>query len=154
MNKPRKTRSRTSSKKDPTMSTTVDPKTNEVVALGRRKRATARVRVKPGSGLFVVNGKPVNEYLCREVLVMLAKHPFEATGTVDRYDVRATCDGGGLSGQAGALSLGVARALLHLDENHKPNLRAEGVLTRDPREVERKKYGRPGARKRFQFSKR
>ena len=136
------------------MGTSVDSKTNEVVAVGRRKRATARVRLQPGSGQFIVNGKPIQDYLCREVLVMLAKHPFEATGTVDRYDVRAICDGGGLSGQAGALSLGVARALLHLDENNKPALRGEGVLTRDPREVERKKYGRPGARKRFQFSKR
>ena len=136
------------------MGTSVDPKTNEVVAVGRRKRATARVRLQPGSGQFVVNGKPIQDYLCREVLVMLAKHPFEATGTVDRYDVRAICDGGGLSGQAGALSLGIARALLHLDENSKSALRSEGVLTRDPREVERKKYGRPGARKRFQFSKR
>lgn len=136
------------------MSISVDPKTNEVVALGRRKRATARVRLTPGSGRFIVNDKPVNEYLCREVLVMLATHPFEVTGTVDRYDVRAICDGGGLSGQAGALSLGIARALVHIDENLRSNLRGAGVLTRDPREVERKKYGRPGARKRFQFSKR
>ena len=136
------------------MGTSVDPKTNEIVALGRRKRATARVRLKPGSGLFVVNGKPIQEYLCREVLVMLAKHPFESTGTIDRYDVRAICDGGGLSGQAGALSLGIARALVHIDENLRGSLRAEGEMTRDPREVERKKYGQPGARKRFQFSKR
>lgn len=136
------------------MGTSVDPKTNEIVALGRRKRATARVRIKPGSGLFVVNGKPVDEYLAREVLVMLANRPFEATGTVGTYDVRAICAGGGLSGQAGALSLGIARALLEVDENHQGVLRGDGLLTRDPREVERKKYGRPGARKRFQFSKR
>ena len=136
------------------MSISVDPKTNEIVSLGRRKRATARVRMIAGSGKFIVNDKPVDEYLCREVLVMLAKHPFEVTGTIDRFDIRALCDGGGLSGQAGALSLGIARALVHMDENLRVSLRGAGVLTRDPREVERKKYGRAGARKRFQFSKR
>lgn len=132
----------------------IDPNTKEIVALGRRKRATARVRIKPGTGLFVVNGKPVAAYLARETLVQMAKQPFDATNTVDHYDVRARCDGGGLMGQAGALRLGVARALLAENENFRTALRGQGLLTRDPREVERKKYGQPGARKRFQFSKR
>jgi len=136
------------------MGTIIDPKTNETVTVGRRKRATARVRIKPGTGVFTVNGKTIEEYMARPVLVQLAKQPFEATGNVDRYDVRAICDGGGLSGQAGALRLGIARALVAGDENLRPTLRKADVLTRDPREVERKKYGRPGARKRFQFSKR
>ena len=136
------------------MSATIDPRTNEVVAVGRRKEATARVRLKPGTGQIIVNGHPVREYLGREVLVMLATQPFLATGTVQQYDVRANCDGGGLAGQAGALRLGIARALVKANENWLPALRKAGMLTRDAREVERKKYGQPGARKRFQFSKR
>lgn len=132
----------------------IDPKTNEIVATGRRKRATARVRIKPGTGLFTVNGHPVEDYLARQTLVQVAKQPLEVTNTLDRYDVRALCDGGGLTGQAGALRMGVARALLAENENFRAALRSYGLLTRDSREVERKKYGRPGARKRFQFSKR
>ena len=128
--------------------------TNETVAIGRRKAARARVRIQPGTGKIVVNGSSVDAYLAREVLVMIAKQPFEATGNVDKYDVRALCDGGGLAGQAGALRLGIARALVKIDENYRVALRRAGLLTRDSREVERKKYGRPGARKRFQFSKR
>ncbi len=127
---------------------------NEVVAIGRRKESRARVRMKPGTGQIVVNGRPVDEYLAREVLVMIAKQPFSVTETVDRYDVRARCDGGGLTGQAGALRLGIARALAEADPNNHLALRRAGLLTRDAREVERKKYGQPGARKRFQFSKR
>lgn len=126
----------------------------EVVATGRRKEARARVRIKPGTGKVVVNGRPMDEYLAREVLVMMANQPFEATGNVGKYDVRASCDGGGVAGQAGALRLGIARALLKIDESYRAPLRHAGLLTRDAREVERKKYGRPGARKRFQFSKR
>jgi len=132
----------------------VDAKTNEVVATGRRKNASARVRMKPGTGLVTVNGRPMDEYLAREVLVMLAKQPFDVTDTVDRFDIRARCSGGGLTGQAGALRLGIARALVELDEKYRSVLRKHGLLTRDAREVERKKYGQPGARKRFQFSKR
>ena len=132
----------------------IDKKTNEIVAVGRRKRASARVRIKPGTGKFTVNGKDVKEYLERDVLVYLAKQPFQATGTMDQFDVRAICDGGGVSGQAGALRLGVARALMENDSNLRGTLRSAGLLTRDAREVERKKYGQPGARKRFQFSKR
>ena len=132
----------------------IDSKTQEIVAVGRRKRATARVRIKPGTGKFIVNGKEVREYLCRDVLVQAAKRAFEVTGNADRFDVRAICDGGGLSGQAGALRHGVARALVENEEALRVTLRRAGLLTRDAREVERKKYGQPGARKRFQFSKR
>ncbi len=126
----------------------------EIVTIGRRKEARARVRMKPGVGQITVNGKPVAEYLARDVLVMAANQPFIATETVGRFDIRALCDGGGLSGQAGALRLGIARALLEHDEKYRVPLRKAGLLTRDAREVERKKYGQPGARKRFQFSKR
>lgn len=126
----------------------------ETVAIGRRKAARARVRIKPGTGKAIVNGLPMDQYLAREVLVMVANQPFEATGNVGKYDIRALCDGGGLAGQAGAIRLGIARALLKIDESYRVPLRRAGLLTRDAREVERKKYGRPGARKRFQFSKR
>ena len=132
----------------------IDSKTKEIVAVGRRKRATARVRIMPGTGQFLVNGRPVEEYLARETLVQMEKQPFVTTETTGRYDVRARCDGGGLMGQAGALRMGIARALVEENENLRSPLRRAGLLTRDAREVERKKYGQPGARKRFQFSKR
>ncbi|MCH8205085.1 MAG: 30S ribosomal protein S9 [Candidatus Hydrogenedentes bacterium] len=132
----------------------IDKYTSEIVTIGRRKDARARVRIKPGSGNIVVNGRPIREYLARDVLVMLANQPFEATETVGRFDVRVRAEGGGLSGQAGAIRLGIARALLEYDANYKGTLRSAGLLTRDAREVERKKPGQPGARKRFQFSKR
>ncbi len=128
--------------------------TNETVAIGRRKCATARVRIKPGTGVITVNGRPIDKYLEREVLVMMATQPLKITEGTDKWDIRARCDGGGLSGQAGALRLGIARALVKWDENLRSPLRRAGLLTRDAREVERKKYGQPGARKRFQFSKR
>lgn len=127
---------------------------NEIVTIGRRKDASARVRLKPGTGQITVNGRPIDEYLAREVLVMLAKQPFDATQTVGKFDVRARCIGGGLAGQAGAIRLGIARALVEYNEENRTILRSAGLLTRDAREVERKKYGQPGARKRFQFSKR
>lgn len=127
---------------------------SEFVAVGRRKEASARVRVTPGTGVITVNGQDVAQYLAREVLVMMARQPLEATGNAGKLDIRARCMGGGLSGQAGALRLGIARALLEMDENLRGPLRRAGLLTRDAREVERKKPGRPGARKRFQFSKR
>jgi small subunit ribosomal protein S9 len=110
--------------------------------------------MQPGTGKIVINGRDIREYLARDVLVMTATQPFKLTGTSDRFDLRVRCDGGGVSGQAGALRLGIARALLELDEKHRAALRKAGYLTRDAREVERKKYGQPGARKRFQFSKR
>ncbi len=132
----------------------IDKYTGETVTIGRRKASRARVRMKPGSGKLVVNGRPIREYLARDVLVTLANQPFEATETEGRFDIRVRADGGGLSGQAGAIRLGIARALLEYDANHKGPLRSAGLLTRDAREVERKKPGQPGARKRFQFSKR
>ena len=132
----------------------IDSNTHEIVTIGRRKDARARVRMKPGSGLIIINGRPIDEYLARDVLVTLAKQPFVTTETVGKFDIRAKCDGGGLSGQAGAIRLGIARALVEHDEKHRVDLRKAGLLTRDARIVERKKYGQPGARKRFQFSKR
>jgi len=132
----------------------IDSKTKEIVTTGRRKRATARVRIQPGSGKFLVNGRPVELYLARETLVQLAAQPLDLIGMRESYDVRARCDGGGLAGQAGALRLGIARALVENDENMRSVMRTAGLLTRDSREVERKKPGQPGARKRFQFSKR
>ena len=132
----------------------IDKNTLEIVTIGRRKEARARVRLKPGAGHIVVNGRPIREYLARDVLEMVANQPFVVTETQGRFDVRIRADGGGLSGQAGAIRLGIARALLEYDENYRRPLRMAGLLTRDAREVERKKYGQPGARKRFQFSKR
>ena len=132
----------------------IDPRTNEIVTVGRRKRATARVRLIPGTGKYTVNGHPVAEYLARETLVQVATQPLELLGLKDSFDIRARCDGGGLAGQAGALRLGIARAIAENDENLRPALRTAGLMTRDAREVERKKPGQPGARKRFQFSKR
>jgi len=127
---------------------------NEIVAVGRRKSSTARVRLKPGTGVITVNGKTVDEYMARDVLVMMANQPFDATDNNGKWDVRANCAGGGVAGQAGALRLGIARALAKIDSKYIAVLRRYNLLTRDAREVERKKYGRPGARKRFQFSKR
>ena len=127
---------------------------NEIISIGRRKDARARVRMKPGTGRVTINGRQMDEYFAREVLVMVAMQPFELTENMGKYDIRARCQGGGLSGQAGALRLGIARALVKVDENMRRPLRKAGLLTRDAREVERKKYGQPGARKRFQFSKR
>lgn len=127
---------------------------NEIVTIGRRKAARARVRMKPGSGVIQVNGRTIEDYMARDVLVTIAREPLVLTGNVDKYDFRVRCDGGGLSGQAGALRLGIARALVKQDESLRTPLRKAGLLTRDAREVERKKPGQPGARKRFQFSKR
>ena len=118
------------------------------------RSATARVRLIPGTGKYMVNGRPVGEYLARETLVQVATQPLDLLGLKDSFDIRARCDGGGLAGQAGALRLGIARAIAENDENLRPALRTAGLLTRDAREVERKKPGQPGARKRFQFSKR
>lgn len=132
----------------------VDNNSGEVVAVGRRKESSARVRIKPGSGKISVNGRDMREYLGRDVLVMLAKQPFDVTETTAKFDVRIRCTGGGKTGQAGAIRLGIARALIEHDGNLRDVLKKAGLLTRDAREVERKKYGQPGARKRFQFSKR
>jgi small subunit ribosomal protein S9 len=130
------------------MTTTTKPLT------GRRKEAVARVRLVPGSGQTKVNGKSALDYLRRETLVLHALRPLVATNLLEKYDVIARVSGGGLSGQAGAIRMGIARALVRQDEALKALLGREGFLTRDSRMVERKKYGQPGARKRFQFSKR
>ena len=122
--------------------------------VGRRKEADCRVYLKPGTGKWEVNGRTLGDYFPRPTLVSSIQQPFTATDTLGRYDVKANLDGGGLSGQAGALRLAVARALVKVDEAHKRKLRDLGLLTRDARAVERKKPGRPKARKRFQFSKR
>ena len=123
-------------------------------ATGRRKDATARVYLKPGTGKFTVNNKELLEYVKRDTLKMVIEQPLVATEMLDKVDIKAYANGGGLSGQSGAILLGIARALVKSDEELKPILRRGGFLTRDPRMVERKKYGQPGARKRFQFSKR
>lgn len=125
-----------------------------VHAIGRRKEAVCRVYLKPGSGKWDVNGRTLGDYFPRPTLVSAIQQAFTATDTLGRYDVKATVVGGGQSGQAGALRLAVARALVNVDEAYKRKLRELGLLTRDARRVERKKPGRPGARKRFQFSKR
>jgi len=121
---------------------------------GRRKEAVARVRILPGTGRRVVNDQSFEDYFRRKSLVAQAQQPMVLTETVERYDVIAKVDGGGLSGQAGAVSLGIARALKSADPGLVSILRREGLLTRNPKMKERKKYGQPGARKRFQFSKR
>jgi small subunit ribosomal protein S9 len=123
-------------------------------AVGRRKTSVARVYLKPGSGKWEVNGRTLGDFFPRASLVQLIQQPFTVTDTLGAFDVRAICGGGGVSGQAGALRLGVARALVKVDDQHRKRLREAGLLTRDARAVERKKPGRPGARKRFQFSKR
>lgn len=123
-------------------------------AVGRRKTAIARVYLTPGSGKWEVNGRTVGDYFPRRSLVQHIQEPFTATDTLGAFDVRAHLTGGGMTGQAGALRLAIARALVGADETHRRKLREQHLLTRDPRAVERKKPGRPGARKRFQFSKR
>lgn len=123
-------------------------------ATGRRKNAIARVYLKPGKGKIMVNDREVLEHFKRDTLQMIIEQPLVVTDNLGKYDITAHVTGGGLTGQAGALLLGIARALVKADEELKPTLRRNGFLTRDPRMVERKKYGQPGARKRFQFSKR
>lgn len=128
---------------------------NRLYATGRRKVSAARVWLKRGSGQIKVNGQSLGEYFKREVLQMLIKQPFETTETLGSYDAEITVKGGGLSGQAGAVRHGISRALQRDEsQNLGPALKQGGFLTRDARMVERKKPGRPGARKRFQFSKR
>lgn len=121
---------------------------------GRRKTAVARVRLATGTGKIVVNGRPFENYFPMESLRMMAAQPLSVTGTTEKFDAQITVSGGGPTGQAGAVSHGLARALLTVDANLRPTLKAEGLLTRDSRMKERKKYGQPGARKRFQYSKR
>ena len=129
-------------------------KTIEFLGTGRRKTAIARVRLATGSGKITVNGRPVENYFSLDTQRSTVTQPLTITGTADKLDVRVNVTGGGPNGQAGATRHGIARALLKFDANLRPQLKKEGFLTRDPRERERKKYGQPGARKRFQFSKR
>ena len=123
-------------------------------AVGRRKEAVCRVYLKPGSGKWEINGRTIGDYFPRPTLVSSIQLPFSATDNLGKWDVKANLDGGGVTGQAGALRLAIARALVKIDEEHRRKLRELGLLTRDARAVERKKPGRPKARKRFQFSKR
>jgi small subunit ribosomal protein S9 len=130
------------------------PDTQITHTIGRRKEAVCRVFLKPGSGKWDINGRTLGDYFPRPALVTSIQQPFTATDRLGQYDVKANVNGGGQSGQAGALRLAVARALVKIDETHRRKLRDLGLLTRDARAVERKKPGRPKARKRFQFSKR
>lgn len=123
-------------------------------ATGRRKSSKARVTITPGDGRIIINEKPVNIYFPRETLRMMLRQPVELAGITGKYNITATVTGGGLSGQAGAIRHGIARAIINMDSDLRSRLKKEGFLKRDPREVERKKYGQKGARKRFQFSKR
>jgi len=132
----------------------LDQAVDVIQSTGRRKRAIARVKLALGQGIITVNGKPVDEYFPRPQLIQIVRQPLEATQSGSRFDVSVKAEGGGVTGQAGAIRHGIARALLAIDEGFKEILRKNGFLTRDPREKESKKYGRKRARKRFQYSKR
>ena len=121
---------------------------------GRRKKSIARVRIIPGTGVITVNGRDIDDYFGLETLKLIVNQPFGVTGTQGKFDIIATVKGGGISGQAGAIRHGLARALLAADPEYKPALKAAGLLTRDPRMKERKKYGLKAARRAPQFSKR
>jgi small subunit ribosomal protein S9 len=121
---------------------------------GRRKTAVARVFLRPGKGEMIINQKPVDEYVDSGILKMIIRQPLQLTETIDKFDLYVTVKGGGISGQAGAIRHGIARALLEYNPELRKRLKTAGFLTRDPRMKERKKYGQPKARKRFQFSKR
>ena len=123
-------------------------------ATGKRKNSIARVWLSAGEGKFSINGRTMEDYFGREVLRMIINQPLEIVNMIGRFNVNALVSGGGTSGQAGALRHGISKALLEVDGDVRAALKKAGLLTRDPRAVERKKYGRPGARKKFQFSKR
>ncbi len=125
-----------------------------IQSTGRRKRAVARVKLMLGQGIITVNNKPAEEYFPRPTLMQIVRQPLDVTQSGSRFDVRVKAEGGGVTGQAGAVRHGIARALVEMDESFKETLRRNGLLTRDPREKESKKYGRKRARKRFQYSKR
>ena len=131
-----------------------ETKTPEFLGTGRRKTAVARVRLATGSGKIVVNGRAFENYFLTETLRGVVLQPLAVTETAGRFDVQVNVKGGGPNGQAGAVRHGIARALIEADANLRPALKSKGLLTRDPRMRERKKYGQPGARKRFQYSKR
>ena len=135
----------------------VEPKIDDLgraYATGRRKNAIARVWIKPGNGRVTVNGRDQEQFFARPVLRMIIMQPFDVTSRVDQFDVMCTVTGGGLSGQAGAVRLGISKALVNYEPGLRPALKSGGFLTRDSRVVERKKYGRAKARRSFQFSKR
>ena len=134
------------------MSTADNPQ--RFYATGRRKTSVARVWLTPGTGQLKVNDKEFIEYFGRETLKMMVEQPFEQLQSLGKYDVMAKVTGGGKSGQAGAMRLGIARALIQIDPEYRSVMKKSHFLTQDPREKERKKYGQPGARKRFQYSKR
>jgi len=129
-------------------------KTDMWSATGRRKESTARVWIKPGTGQVLINEREVDAYFGRPALRMIMNQPIEVAEQTGKIDIRASVRGGGLAGQAGAIRLGISRALIAMAAELRPNLKKAGFLTRDSREVERKKYGRAGARKRFQYGKR
>ena len=123
-------------------------------AIGRRKDSVARVNMSPGKGEILINGRPFKDYLCRESLAIVVTQPLNLLDQRNSYDIKINVNGGGTSGQASAIRLGISRALNEVSSDFRPALKQAGFLTRDAREVERKKYGQPGARKKFQFSKR
>ncbi len=139
---------------EPNTSSSPAPTGGSIYATGKRKTAVARVWVAPGTGAIVVNDRPVDEYFERETSRMIVRQSLDLLEAVDQYDVTATVAGGGHSAQAEAMRHGIARALASTDIERRKTLKRAGFLTRDARKKERKKYGRPGARKRFQFSKR
>ncbi|MCS7005409.1 MAG: 30S ribosomal protein S9 [Cytophagales bacterium] len=122
--------------------------------IGRRKTSVARIYMKPGKGNIVINNRPFEDYFPSEILRIVVNQPLAVTNELGKYDIRVNVKGGGITGQAQAIRLAIARALVKINEEFRAPLRAEGFLTRDPRMVERKKYGRRKARRRFQFSKR
>lgn len=128
--------------------------TNVIRATGRRKSSVAQVKLTPGQGKMTINSRTCEDYFCRPTLVMMVKQPLELTSQLGKFDVWAKVEGGGIAGQAGALRLGISRALNQIEQEMRKPLKSAGLLTRDPREKERKKYGQKKARKRFQFSKR
>jgi len=131
-----------------------ETKATQHLGTGRRKSAIARVRLATGTGKILINGRAFDNYFPTESMRAMVSQPLTVTGNTDKFDAQITVTGGGPNGQAGAVRHGLARALLTVDANFRPVLKAEGFLTRDPRMKERKKYGQPGARKRFQYSKR
>ncbi len=126
----------------------------QIISTGRRKKSIARVRLMPGNGKITVNGREIGEYLQRDTLLLVARQPLALTDTANKYDITVNVVGGGISGQAGAICHGIARALVKASETYKKELKEAGLLTRDPRMKERKKYGLKKARKASQFSKR
>jgi len=128
--------------------------TTQYYGTGRRKTSVARVFLRPGTGKIIVNKRDIDTYFERESTKLVLRYPLEITGEMSAFDILVNVSGGGKTGQAGAIRLGISRALCEANPNHRSTLKRAGLLTRDARKVERKKYGQPGARKRFQFSKR